>query len=174
MSSNGAVETSALAGVACNAILYIVRLSLNAIDFRVLKVLLISRSSSRDPSNQTHLRILISAVLAQFFFSTTYITLQFFMTFQSFVGLQLYPPSPPTALLSLHASEVRYLSGWSSPPEPRPPIALYWLNTHAKYKLHPHTHLGAPHCLGLQMVHLHPPSTLPNHKCNLCIPHGRH
>ncbi|KAF8994224.1 hypothetical protein BDQ17DRAFT_1431163 [Cyathus striatus] len=128
-SSNDAVETSALASVACNAILY----GAHLVVFPICMYLLIQR---RRKGVHVHW-FLIPAVLAQFFLSTAYIAIQLFMTFQSFIRLQPYPPSPPSALLSLriHASEVRSLPGWSSSSEPRSPIALYWLDTHAKIQI---------------------------------------
>ncbi|KAF9011327.1 hypothetical protein BDQ17DRAFT_1420713 [Cyathus striatus] len=159
MSTNGSVETSALAGVACNAILY----GAHLVVFPICMFFLVQRKLKGIPIHW----ILICALAIQFILSTAYITVQLYMTFKSFVHLQPYdstlttsntslspqsiiaepsptwwntpPISAPTAALLSSATPEPILtssvSGWGSPNQQWSPIAMYWLNTSAKIQI---------------------------------------
>ncbi|KAF9011326.1 hypothetical protein BDQ17DRAFT_877326 [Cyathus striatus] len=160
MSTNDSVETSALAGVACNAIMY----GAHLVVFPICMFLVIQRRRK----NILVPWILICTIIIQFILSTIYISVQLYMTFTSFVHLQTFPssssppspsdspaiipepsptwwntppiPGPTMALISsvhrtfepILASSV---SGWGSPNQEWSPIAMYWLNTQAKIQI---------------------------------------
>ncbi|KAF9011336.1 hypothetical protein BDQ17DRAFT_1405786 [Cyathus striatus] len=118
MSTNTSVETASLVGVACNAILYGVHL----VVFPICMFILIQK---RLKGVSIHW-ILICALAIQFVLSTAYISVQLFMTFQSFVRLQPHDstltsssPSGPQSIIAEPSP-----TWWNTPPIPSPTAAL--------------------------------------------------